>query len=318
LISAESVFVDAFESNMERLYRARADAQSASSGEPVSPMDLLKSDILMLEGELSSAPDHRAGDIRRHLGRLERARASLDTTSWTESQALRRDSDTFGLGRPLPVTGTGKDYREYRFHPSRRLRVRILHPDPPEWKSGVDLIYECYWNRQPQHSSSPRSTGRLMVRVAALQYKRWDGRQIYLSSDPRLATQLDRAETAFCKMGLCKKGTIAPRRYGLPHCSSFLRPTDIRQAGGRFSVTHGWHVPTCAARRELGRVKTAPRIESRRISSSSVSQTVFAELFNKNMLGSRWISAARLERIYKSVGILDGSDRVVVHAQEYD
>lgn len=71
----------------------------------------------------------------------------MTSERWTETQAIRHDSDTLGQGHPLPVSGVGKDYKEYRYHPKRVLRVRILHPDPAEWKSGVDLIYESYWEK---------------------------------------------------------------------------------------------------------------------------------------------------------------------------
>jgi hypothetical protein len=76
-------------------------------------------------------------------------------------------------------------------------------------------------------------------------------------------------------------------------------------------------VPLCEAARELDHFPKARRIESRRIASSAVSQTVFAELFNRNMLGSRWLKATRLEMMYQESGVLAADDRVVIHAQEY-
>ena len=73
----------------------------------------------------------------------------------------------------------------------------------------------------------------------------------------------------------------------------------------------------CEAQRELSRDKESPRIESRYVASSSLSQTSFAELFNRNMMGSRWMLATRLEHAYLSAGILSTPDNVVIHAQEY-
>ncbi len=176
--------------------------------------------------------------------------------------------------------------------------MRVLHPDPAEWTSGVDLIYESYWRKfsasQPKGRKARKRTI-LVVRVAALQYKMWNGKIIYLSADKRLQGQIDRAENAFCSAGLCKISRPT-RRYGLPYCSVFLRPTDLRQNRNSFSATKGWHIPICEAQRELSRDKESPRIESRYVASSSLSQTSFAELFNRNMMGSRWMLATRLKR----------------------
>jgi hypothetical protein len=194
------------------------------------------------------------------------------------------------------------------------LRVRILHPDPAEWKTGVDLVYESYWSRSHRVSTScKRAHG--MVRLAALQYKMWDGKRIYVSYDPRIVSQCDRAHQAFCEAGLCQAGNQGRRRYALPHCSVFLRPTDRVQRALGFAVSHAWHIPVCEVRRQLMRDGT--KLESRYVSSSSVSQGVFAELFNRNMLGSRWLQLHRLESIYKRLGVLNHEDRVIIHAQEF-
>ena len=48
-----------------------------------------------------------------------------------------------------------------------------------------------------------------------------------------------------------------------------------------------------------------------------MTQDVFLNLFNRNMLGSRWIPIEELEALYKRVNIFADPPRVVVHAQEY-
>jgi len=319
LIRSDSPFLDAFESNLERLYKARSAAQTILKAREVSSIELIDNDIQAVRTEVRKAPSDRVSDLQNWLNRLQRARQELATEKYTESQAIRRDIETLGQGVRLPISDVGKDYREYRFTPDRTLRVRVLHPDPAEWTSGVDLIYETYWKK----FSPPLLKGRkarkrriLMVRVAALQYKMWNGEIIYLSADKRLQDQMDRARNAFCSAGLCNKARRI-RRYGLPYCSVFLRPTDLRQTRHGFSATKGWHIPMCEAQRELFRDKESPRIESRYVASSSLSQMSFAELFNKNMMGSRWMLTNRLQHAYLSAGILSTSDNVVIHAQEY-
>ena len=173
------------------------------------------------------------------------------------------------------------------------------------------ISYESYWQKPSSlrlKTKKARKRSTLMVRIAALQYKMWNGKIIYLSADKRLQDQVDRAQNAFCSAGMCNLARPA-RRYGLPYCSVFLRPTDLRQTRNGFSATKGWHVPICEAHRELSRDKESPRIESRYVASSSLSQTSFAELFNRNMMGSRWMLAKRLEQAYLSAGILSTPDR---------
>ena len=243
LIRSDSPFLDAFESNLERLYKARSAAQTILKAREVSPIELIDNDIQAVRTEVFKAPHDRVSDLQNWLNRLERARQELATEKYTESQAIRRDIETLGQGVRLPISDVGKDYREYRFTPDRTLRVRVLHPDPAEWTSGVDLIYETYWRKfslsQPKGRKA-RKRRVLVVRVAALQYKMWNGEIIYLSADKRLQGQMDRAQNAFCSAGLCN--TSRPtRRYGLPYCSVFLRPTDLRQNRNSFSATKGWH-----------------------------------------------------------------------------
>ena len=140
LIRSDSPFLDAFESNLERLYRARSAAQTILQGRDVSPIELIDRDIEAGISEVAEAPIDRVSDLQNWLYRLRKARDELATEKYTESQAIRRDIETLGQGVRLPISEVGKDYREYRFHPDRTLRVRVLHPDPAEWTSGVDLI----------------------------------------------------------------------------------------------------------------------------------------------------------------------------------
>lgn len=47
--------------------------------------------------------------------------------------------------------------------------MRLLHPDPPEYSLGADLIYETYWEKKK------------LARIVLIQYKVWDGETLYLS-----------------------------------------------------------------------------------------------------------------------------------------
>src|SRR5262245_16461555 len=86
-----TVLFEAFESDLERLYRARADAQSAERPEPVSPVALIDQEIAVIRRELETASAERVGDLLAHIRRLDQAKERLATTRWTESQAIRQD-----------------------------------------------------------------------------------------------------------------------------------------------------------------------------------------------------------------------------------
>jgi len=274
---------------------------------------VLDSEIRELEEELQwSDPDQRSA-IESRLSRLRRARRQLEETRWTESQAISRDADV--PGRDLPVSDRGQGYKEYRLAKDRVLRIRVLHPDPPESRSGVDMIYETYWDRKTDGRRSD-----LLVRIAALQYKMWNGKALYTSRSPNLRQQMERMRQVFCEAGLCQEPSVpgGDERYRLPHCCAFLRPTDRRQTRDAWRVTHAWHVPICVACEDLEPTDAGHEIlRSKRISCKAITQDTFQELYNRSMLGSRWISPVKLGEVYDGIGIFHDLDRVIVHAQEY-
>ena len=50
----------------------------------------------------------------------------------------------------------------------------------------------------------------------------------------------------------------------------------------------------------------------------SINQMVFEECFNSNQLGSRWMTYAEAEQLYTKHKILDGGERIILHAQELE
>jgi hypothetical protein len=309
LISADSLIAPGFESELPTFYRAKAAAQTRVSNQAITPFELASADLRDLESIRSGASERERPVLDSRMAELRRVLEELSVSTWTETQAILhdRESPPSVEGVRLPVTGRGQGYTEFEMPTGRMLRTRVFHPDPPEWRSGVDLIYENYWVR--------RST--LFVRIAALQYKRWDGNAIYLSQDPRIATQMDRAIATFCDSGFCKPSSDKAG-YRLPHCSAFLRPTDRVQRKRGWQATKGWHVPICAAKRALAHTRAATGIIRREaIRNSSVTQGVFEVLFGREMIGSDWLEARVLEQLYDRLGVLIDIEQPVVHVQEY-
>lgn len=290
------------ESDVAREYRQRATARSTLQSSEVSPLELIKQDIGEYEELIQVSPDN--DKLRQRLNRLITAEAELKKTEFTEQQLILRDA--VRSRKEFPVSGDGKDYREFQLDQGRLLRLRVLHPDKPEHLMGADVIYENYWN------------DKRVVRIAAIQYKVWENK--VLAHDDRMAKQLERLQATFCKKNLCQSSEQSKRRdsYRLPFCVAFLRPTDRLQSADSRLVSSGYHVPVCVVEKGWTEgPRGGKRIESKTIRSETVTHKVFEELFNSNMLGSRYFTYEELEEIYKEAKIMDSSERIIIHAQEF-
>lgn len=312
ILSADSPLVKAFEAELVKLYRERAEARSIIENRTVKPVEILDADIQQLNNEARGARGGKAQSIEYQIRRLKKARIRLDQSSWTETQAINRDSDVYGT--VLPISHKGQGYKEYKLPGNRRLRVRVLHPDPPEAHLGVDLVYESYYDKG---SGKKKTT---LVRIAALQYKMWDGINLYTSQATNLLPQLGKMQSTFCQGGFCEKSnsSITSGRYRLPNCCVFLRPTDRKQTKDAWQVTHAWHVPVCTTLAKFETTTSGNRVlRSNQISNSAVTQSTFQELFNRGMLGSRWLGSKMLASLYQQAGVFDDLENIVVHSQEY-
>jgi hypothetical protein len=59
------------------------------------------------------------------------------------------------------------------------------------------------------------------------------------------------------------------------------------------------------------------KISRKNIRSECITHKVFEELFNTNMLGSRWLTYDEMEELYIKHGILESDERIILHAQEF-
>lgn len=293
------------EPKLVREYRQKADALSQVRGHLVSPIETLDEDIEYQRRLAATSGDR--DQILTHLKKLESIRPYFLPRTYTENQLIIRDK--YEVQRDLPKPPTEVDEaKDYETPNGRGLRIRMLHPDPPEHSTGADLIYEQYWE------------GKQMARIALVQYKIWNGKTLYLSQAKSLEAQMEKMRQAFCETGLCKpyKDNVGEERYRLPYCSSFLRPTDQLQDADSRLLSRALHTPICVAFRALEETGRGNRkIESKRIRGESVSHKVFEELFNVSILGSRWLTYQEIEKLYRDHKILKPEDRIVLHAQEY-
>jgi hypothetical protein len=297
-----SIIARGQESSGAREYRQRADALSKLEDRQVTPLEAINRDIERDESLVKTGGDRDL--VRRRLDRLYQIRQEFQLLPYEESQLIL--NDVFNVDRELPTSGRGKDYSEFQLPNSRVLRIRMLHPGRAEHLTGADVLYEHYWEKKR------------VVRLAAVQYKIWEGRVLYKSVE--LERQLARLHQVFCDNDLCKEHAASKRKdaYRLPYCAAFLRPTDKLQCPDSRLISSGYHIPICVVNRLWQDTRRGgKRLSSRAFRSEAVTHRVFEELFNTNMLGSRWLTYEELERLYHEHGLLYVDEHIVVHAQDF-
>ena len=217
--------------------RARRRVISGSKPKPRRPaqagssrLELIEAEIKKLTSQTAAAPDLEL--LEGRVKTLKKVRQEIKPREHYEGQLIFRDA--MRSSRVLPVSQEGNNYREFDIGDSRILRIRVLHPDPPEHKIGADLIYENYDARDET------------VRLAFVQYKLWDRKLFYY--DERLDKQIQKMFALTCEKG----GLCAPPSqremwvYRLPYCTAFFRPTDRLQSPNSTLHSTGLHMPICA------------------------------------------------------------------------
>lgn len=64
--------------------------------------------------------------------------------------------------------------------------------------------------------------------------------------------------------------------------------------------------------------KGGRKLTNKIIRSQCLTHKVFEELFNVNMIGSRWLDYAEIERFYATSMVPNIDSSVLIHAREFD
>jgi hypothetical protein len=126
------------------LYEQRAKAQRIIRNADVTALMLVDEDIAAKEKEIAANPHGKA--LTTEWKKLLRIRRKIKKEPYVEHQVLERD--VFQVRRNLPISGQGKGYIEFRLPHGRALRLRLFHPNKPEYSTGVDVVYEYYWDEE--------------------------------------------------------------------------------------------------------------------------------------------------------------------------
>jgi hypothetical protein len=289
------------ESDTVKYFKEKAEALSTPD-QKIEPIDLINDEIF--EHQILQKKSKDKKFITKRILELAGAREYFMPREISEHKILSGDfylADRSGyFSKPIYVNDS---YKDYGLPNSNILRLRLLHPDQAESILGVDLIYEIFDLEKEQ------------VRFAHLQYKTWNTNVLYLT-DERMNNQIQKMENNLCNSGFCKDqdGEKYSQLYRLPYCCAFLRPTSKLQSSESKLVSTGMHIPICEVRKLQD---TDKKLTKQNIIERSISSKNFEDLFNDNLLGSRWISIDSLDKFYESHGLNSLTDKVRIHAQEF-
>jgi hypothetical protein len=165
------------------------------------------------------------------------------------------------------------------------------------------LIYE-------QHDEE---TGQ--IRILFLQYKIWDKGILYFSQAKNLDKQLEKLERCICHNNFCSAPELdGIAEYRFPYCSAFLRPTDKLQQQNEKLVSSGIHIPVCTILRFMRNGNE--KLERKKIRFETLNHEIFEQLFNRGLLGSRWMDQDAVESFYKENKVLENDESIIFYARE--
>jgi hypothetical protein len=295
------------ESDLTKLYKDKAAAESLQKNKEISVIELLNEDITKNQKLLDtpSLDKSKTKYLRNHIISLKAAKENCSPRTLSEHRILERDFckiDRNNLGAEKIFEND--TYVDYKLNEDRYLRLRILHPDKSEHILGADLIYEQF-NVETQK-----------VRIAVLQYKTWDKGVLYSSSSKNLENQIQKMRKHLCDKSLCQKPVSLEGQidYRFPYCCAFLRPTDKIQKSDSKLISHGIHIPLCSAIQILK--DNDNKIDKKQIRHSTLTHEVFGNLFNHGFIGSRWLPISDLENFYREIKVINQDQHIKVYAKE--
>lgn len=287
-------------------YKEEADALSHESTRQVGPEDLMKSRLRELEGLISRSPQdleqlrRESIDLKDALEKPQKKTDNFENV--TEDEAIRNDVNVAHATNSFIKNYLGKYYVYYDKKKNSVFQIAVFHPGPKEAITGADLIYEQYDSEGEK------------VRIAALQYKIWDGQTLYFSAAKNLDQQLKRLENCFCSQGMCKGKRVQSNFFRFPYCAAFIKPTDKLQSTKNL-VTSGHHIPICSIEKVKDKGYKDDVIYRGSLEKESLNTESFEMLFNAERVGSRWLKKSELEAFYKKNKVLEQNDKLIVHGQ---
>lgn len=293
-------------------YRQEAIAVSREKKNDVTPRSLIENRLKQIQSYLKQFKkgDEDPNRLRREAKDLKLILGmnfEVNTLQKiTESQSINNDSFNKRYDKVFVNNHLGKFVEYINNEENELFRITVLHPNPSEAIIGADLIYEQYDELKK------------MVRIVAIQYKIWDGTTLYFSKADNLEAQIKKMNSIFCGKDFCKncKGgsNLSKDKYRLSYCMAFLKPTDKLQDPKKLTTT-GYHLPICKVNKLKEKTRSNYKLTKGAIKNQSLKTVTFEELFNSEMIGSRWMKIKDLETFYQKNKVLEPNEKIILYAQ---
>jgi hypothetical protein len=110
-----------------KLYRQLARVESARTGEPITAYEYARREYEKLSSGiiLSDENDEDIALAKNKLEQIEIIMRELKPRMYSEHKMIF--GDILQVKRDLPVSGEGRDYKQYRLDENRALRIRVLY-----------------------------------------------------------------------------------------------------------------------------------------------------------------------------------------------
>ncbi|GCC51316.1 hypothetical protein SanaruYs_15390 [Chryseotalea sanaruensis] len=304
---------DDYFDKLYKKYVQEADIKKTGLGKDISAEKLIKKRFRDIDRLLGKAGKDKKkynllkkeSDVLKTLIEQKNHFQSLNLLRLTENQAINNDLTRDRLEKVFIEQPLGKYSLFENVKDGSIFRITCLHPNPSEGVIGADLIYEQYDEK------------RKMVRIVAIQYKIWEHQTLYFSQSGNIGQQINNMKRCFCSKKYCvdhNGNKMDPRKYRLSYCMAFLKPTDKLQDPQK-PITSGYHLPICKIDTLKEPVNKDYKLTVTGIKKQSIKASTFEELFDSEMLGSRWLKKSELEKFYRKNKVLDPSERIIVYAQ---
>ncbi len=289
------------ENDWVKYYKELADAQSTESME-INPIDLIQKDLNELNNIALNKGNKRF--LNKRIRDYKNAIEYFQPRKISEHKILNRDV-YIAEREDLKIRNKiyeREEFIDYKLDNNNVLRIRLLHPDNAENILGADLIYE--------HLDTKSG----YVRFLHMQYKTWNNKSLNFKAGS-LDAQIDKMEKNLCRSGFCSstEGSKSAKKYRLPYCSAFLRPTSKLQSSDSKMVSTGLHIPICEVKKIMENEKS---LSKENVKGRNISYKIFDELFNSKMIGSRWLTYEEHTKFYEDRNLLDVDNIIRLHAQE--
>lgn len=291
------------DSELIQYFKDQAEILSKEQQTEITSIELIESEISRLEH--LHEQDKTKKSLTTKLLQHRVAREQMEPVRLTENRILNRDYSKVDRSDYAHKYFENDHFTDFTLDDGEILRIRFLHPDAYEHVTGADLIYEQF-NLETE-----------MIRFIMLQYKTWENGVMYVSQAANLEAQMTKMKKLLCDRDYCcgsNDTNHANTQFRLPYCSGFIRPTDKLQENNSKLMSSGYHLPLCKAIELAGEYG---KITKSDIKGKSFSSNLFEELFNDNMVGSRWIKISEIDDFYAENNIFSDTNRILLYAQEH-